>query len=48
MVGTLSLEVFKPLLGLVQGFSILLGEGGDVRPQFGSLARWEVFAEESL
>jgi len=48
VVGALPLEVFKPLLGLVQGLSILLGEGGDVRPQLGSLARWEVFAEEGL
>jgi len=48
VVGALSLEVFKPLPGLVQGLSILLGEGGDVRPQLYSLSRWEVFAEESL
>jgi len=48
VVGKLLLEVFKPLLGLIQRLSILLGEGGDIRPQLGSLARWEVFAEESL
>jgi len=48
VLGALSLEVFESLLSLVQGLCILLGEGGYVHPQLGSLAKWEVFAEESL
>jgi len=48
VVRALSLEFFESLPGLIQGLSILLIEGGDVRPQLGSLARWEVFAEEGL
>jgi len=48
MVGALSLEVFEPLPCLAEGLPILLGEGCDIRPQLGSLAKWEVFAEEGL
>jgi len=48
VVGALALEVLEPLLCFLKGLTILLGEGGDVRPQFGSLARWEVLYEERL
>ena len=48
MVGALSLEVLEPLPCFVKGLTILLDKGGDVRPQLGSLARWEVLAEERL
>ena len=47
-MGALSLEVLKPLPCFVKGLTILLGERGDVRPQLGNLARWEVLAEECL
>jgi len=48
VVGALALEVLEPLPCFVKGLSILLGEGVDVRPQLGSLARWKVLAKECL
>ena len=48
MVGALALEFLEPLPCFINGLTILLGEGGDVRPQFVSLARWKVLAEERL
>lgn len=48
MVGALPLKVFKPLPGLVEGLSFLLGEGCNLYPQLCSFSWWEVFAEEGL
>ena len=48
MVGALVLKVLQSLLGLVKRLAVLLGKGGDVCPQLGSLARWELLAEERL
>jgi len=47
-VGALTLEVLEPLPCFVKGLTILLGEGGDIRPQLGSLAKCKVLAEECL
>ena len=46
MVGTLPLQVLVSLPRLVKGLPIPLSKRGDLGPQLGSLAWWEVFTEE--